>query len=99
MTSDLIAPKGKFRVIGFAVFDCGHWIDGDYDTEHEAVAAAKVIVRRVDQYAYIYTDTGKRLRFTLDRLTSQERAFVMKNMGVLTNQEIFKHIQEQRDLK
>ncbi len=38
---EMIAPKGKFRVIGVDTFDGTDWIEGDYDTKPEALKIAK----------------------------------------------------------
>lgn len=37
----MMAPAGKFRVVGVDTFDRTSWVDGDFDTKDEAVAHAK----------------------------------------------------------
>jgi hypothetical protein len=68
--SDLIAPRGKFRVIGIDKFEPpgeGHWIVGDYDTFQDAIdlahkrsydAAPNSTDPSIAEVYYVYDDQG-----------------------------------------
>lgn len=38
--TELKAPPGKFRVVGVDTFDGTDWVEGDFDTQEEAVKTA-----------------------------------------------------------
>ena len=54
----LIAPKGKFRIIGVDTFDGGDWIVGEYDTLEEAINIANKKGGTMTMM-YVYDDRGK----------------------------------------
>jgi hypothetical protein len=68
--SELVAPKGKYRVIGIDKFRPpgeGHWIVGDYDGLEEALDLARRRTREaipnstspsIAEVYYVYDDRG-----------------------------------------
>jgi hypothetical protein len=69
------APPGKFRVVAFNPVDSSDWIEGDFDTEVDAVTFSKTkIVEFINKQAmvlYIYNQVGD--------LTGQSATFGKKN--------------------
>ncbi len=71
--ADLVAPKGKYRVVGIDKFHLpgeDHWIDGDYDSADEALRVARQKSRReaglsthpgIATVYYVYDDRGRYL--------------------------------------
>lgn len=63
MARHLVAPKGKFRVVGFDLYDQSDYEVGDFDTEGVALSKAnKRNAKRPSVFAdiwYVYDDTGK----------------------------------------
>lgn len=57
---DLQAPEGKFRVVGVDTFSDEDWIQGDYDTEQEAIDAATALGQPMLK-AHVYDDQGRHL--------------------------------------
>ena len=58
----LIAPEGKFRVVGVDTFDHSDWVDGDFDTKEEAIAAAAERGKNaVMLKLHVYDDQGNHL--------------------------------------
>lgn len=53
----LKAPPGKYRVIGVDTFDGTDWIEGDFDTEAEALKCAKKTGGEMLK-AHVYDDKG-----------------------------------------
>lgn len=53
----LKAPSGKYRVIGVYTFDGTDWIEGDFDTEKEAIKCAKKIGGEMLKM-HVYDDKG-----------------------------------------
>ena len=58
----LIAPEGKFRVVGVDTFDGTDWVDGDFDTRSEAIASAALRAKgAVMMKLHVYDDRGNHL--------------------------------------
>lgn len=58
----LIAPQGKFRVVGVDTFDGTEWVDGDFDTKDAAIASAKERAKNaVMMKLHVYDDKGNHL--------------------------------------
>ncbi len=60
MSTELQAPAGKFRVVGVDTFDGTDWVQGDFDTESEALAVAKEKGGTMTKM-HVYDDQGKHL--------------------------------------
>ena len=53
------AAPGKFRVIGVDTFSNTEWMQGDYETEEEAIDVADEKGGSMTMM-YVYDDTGRR---------------------------------------
>jgi hypothetical protein len=54
----LIAPKGKYRVVGVDTFANEDWVEGDFDTKDAALACAKANGGEMTKM-HVYDDTGQ----------------------------------------
>lgn len=87
--TDLIAPKGMYRVLGIDKFANEHWIDADYSTLEEALenarmqsheASASASDKSVATVFYVYDDRGVYLGGDIYEKTEEEK------LGRLMNQ-------------
>lgn len=51
------APKGKFRVVGVDTFDGGDWVQGDFDSQEDAIACARAQSGTMTKM-HVYDDKG-----------------------------------------
>jgi hypothetical protein len=67
---DRVASPGKFRVLGIDTFDNEHWVEGEYDSEEQALETARAKTKEAAPSAsdasiatvyYAYNDQGKYL--------------------------------------
>ena len=62
MTVELIAPKGRFRVVRIGWASCVHLVD-DFDTKRGALVVAKdhnsSRARETDDAYFVYNDKGR----------------------------------------
>lgn len=62
MGIDLIAPPGKYRVVGVDTFDHTDWISGDFDTEKQAIDHAdEQVIDEEMLKMHVYNDKGKHI--------------------------------------
>lgn len=56
----LIAPSGKYRVVGVDTFDGTDWLEGDFDTRRAAIAHADGRGKgAVMMKLHVYNDEGE----------------------------------------
>lgn len=56
----LIAPPGKYRVVGVDTFDHTDWVSGDFRTKEEAIKHAEKQVKDEEMLKmHCYDDKGK----------------------------------------
>ncbi len=58
--TELRAPEGKFRVVGVDTFDGDDWLQGDFNTEEEALAVANKEGGTMTKM-HVYDDQGRHL--------------------------------------
>lgn len=56
--ADLIAPKGKYRVVGVDTFAREDWVEGDFDTKETALAHARANGGEMTKM-HVYDDEGR----------------------------------------
>ena len=58
--TELKAPAGKFRVVGVDTFDGDDWVQGDFDTQEEALNVANEKGGTMTKM-HVYDDKGRHL--------------------------------------